>query len=155
MILKKDNNYYFSDYETKGGEKYKETVPALSVELYAVSKPEGESIRKELSKQIKDTFLYEEKVKQSQFKALSDDVKKKMYSTAKKNHVWIKIGEFLCYNCKTCLKLTPLGPPFLSLLTGVWITQANTIEIAQVLKCLNCNKISTHKSFFVVAYIII
>ena len=79
------------DYETKGGEKYKETVPALSVELYAVSKPEGESIRKELSKQIKDTFLFEEKVKQSQFKALSDDVKKKMYSTAKKNHVWIKI----------------------------------------------------------------
>jgi hypothetical protein len=54
----------------------------------------------ELSKQIKDTFLFEEKVKQSQFKALSDDVKKKMYSTAKKNHVWIKIGEFLCYNTK-------------------------------------------------------
>jgi ribosome biogenesis protein Nip4 len=52
-----------------------------------LSKPEGESIRKELSKQIKDTFLHEEKVKQPQFKALSDDAKKKMNSTAKKNHV--------------------------------------------------------------------
>ncbi|XP_052082465.1 uncharacterized protein LOC127720101 [Mytilus californianus] len=78
-------------FESKdGADKHKVTVQAISVELYAVSKVEGEKIRKTLSTEIKDTFLYEDSVKNDKIKSLSSNTWKKMISAAKKDHVWIE-----------------------------------------------------------------
>ncbi|XP_071144780.1 uncharacterized protein [Mytilus edulis] len=71
-----------------GLDKPKLTVQAISVELFAVSKAEGEKIRKTLSTEIKDTFLNEDSIKNDKIKSLSTSTWKKIIA-AKKGHVWI------------------------------------------------------------------
>ncbi|VDI54719.1 poly [ADP-ribose] polymerase 10/14/15 [Mytilus galloprovincialis] len=73
-----------------GSDRPKLTVQAISVELFAVSKAEGEKIRKILSKEIKDTFLFEEDYKHDKIKSISKETWKKMTSAAMKDHVWIE-----------------------------------------------------------------
>ncbi|XP_063409299.1 uncharacterized protein LOC134692726 isoform X2 [Mytilus trossulus] len=72
-----------------GSDKPKLTVQAISVELFAVSKAEGEKIRKTLSTEIKDTFLNEDIIKNDKIKSLSTSTWKKIIA-AKKGHVWIE-----------------------------------------------------------------
>ncbi|CAG2229501.1 unnamed protein product [Mytilus edulis] len=72
-----------------GSDKPKLTVQAISVELFAVSKAEGEKIRKTLSTEIKDTFLNEDSIKNDKIKSLSTSTWKKIIA-AKKGHVWIE-----------------------------------------------------------------
>ncbi|CAC5370449.1 unnamed protein product [Mytilus coruscus] len=72
-----------------GSDKPKLTVQAISVELLAVSKAEGEKIRKTLSTEIKDTFLNEDSIKNDKIKSLSTSTWKKIIA-AKKGHIWIE-----------------------------------------------------------------
>ena len=75
-------------------DKHKETEIVL-LEIYAVSKSDGEKLRSTLSAEIKDTFLQRDNCKNDKIKSLSTDTWKKMTSAANKHYVWLDRGNRL------------------------------------------------------------
>lgn len=69
------------------------SIHVPKIELYAISKEEGVSLRSELSRMIKEKYLHEHIIKDIKTGELSKENKKSMYAVGQKHGVFVSLDK--------------------------------------------------------------
>lgn len=70
-----------------------QTICVPKIELYAISKEEGLSLRSELSLMIKEKYLHEHIIKDIKIGELSKEDKKSMYAVGQRHGVFVSLDK--------------------------------------------------------------